>query len=211
MPLLPVLVGLIALTVASLVYLAARPGVTRSDGGKVFAFLLVFIGPALALYGGATAHLENSTTTTFCLSCHAMGPYGKSLAVDDGEYLAAQHFQNNRVPRDHACYTCHTDYAMFGGVRAKIRGLRHVMVNYFGTVPDTLRLYESYNNRECLHCHLGGRSFEGSSGHQGDEASLASMKSGKTSCMESGCHDVVHDVHEEGVTFWKPALEEVAK
>ena len=212
MPLLPVLIGLIGLTAASLIYLVAQPGVTRAPGGKALAFLLIFIAPTLALFGGATAHLENSKTTSFCLSCHAMAPYGKSLAVDDGEYLPAQHFQNNRVPRDHACYTCHTDYAMFGGVRAKIRGLRHVMVNYFGTVPDTIKLYEPFNNRECLHCHLGGRSFEGSAGHQGEDASLAEMKSGKVSCMESGCHDVAHNVHEAGdVAFWKPALNEVDK
>jgi hypothetical protein len=25
---------------------------------------------------------------------------------------------------------------------------------------DAIRLYDPYNNRECLHCHLGARSFE---------------------------------------------------
>jgi cytochrome c-type protein NapC len=210
MPLLPILLGLIGLTVVSLIVLIVKPEVTRGPGGKVFAFLLIFIAPALSLMGGATAHLENSKTTTFCLSCHAMAPYGKSLAVDDAEYVPAQHFQNGRVPRDHACYTCHTDYALFGGVRAKMRGLRHVMVTYFGTVPDTIKLYTPFNNRECLHCHLGSRSFESSAGHQSEEASLGDMKTGKVSCMTSGCHDVVHNVHEQAqVAFWKPALSEV--
>ena len=212
MPLLPVLLGLIGLTVVSLIYLIAKPDVTRTQGGKVLAFLLVFIAPSLALFGGATAHLENAKTTTFCLSCHAMEPYGKSLAVDDAEYIPAQHYQNHRVPSDHTCYTCHTDYAMFGGVRSKIRGMRHLAVNYFGGAPDTIKLYTPFNNRECLHCHLGARSFEASAGHQGEPTALADMKSGKTSCLESGCHDVAHNVHEQaGVTFWKPALDEVGK
>jgi len=210
LPLLPVLIGLIAITVVSLIFLAARPEMTRVPGGKAFAFLLIFVAPVLALFGGTTAHLEKSKSTQFCLSCHVMERYGKSLAVDDKEYLAAQHFQNNRVPREHACYTCHTDYAIFGGVRSKLRGLRHVMVNYFGTPPDTIKLYHPFNNRECLHCHLGSRSFEESSGHRTDESPMAAIKSGKVSCMESGCHDVVHNVQEQAdVTFWKPALEMV--
>jgi hypothetical protein len=41
---------------------------------------------------------------------------------------------------------------------------------------------------------------------------MAAIKSGKVSCMESGCHDVVHNVHEQAdVTFWKPALEMVKR
>jgi cytochrome c-type protein NapC len=199
-----VLLGLIAIAAALTAVLVARPGLIRTTEGKIFAFLALFVAPALALYGGATAHLERAKTTDFCLSCHVMAPYGKSLHVDDREYVPASHFQNNRVPRDHACYTCHTDYALFGGVRSKLRGLRHVLVNYSGTAPDTIRLYQPFNNRECLHCHLGARTFEETAAHQGDEVTLADLKSGKTSCMTSGCHDVVHDVRGlDRVTFWK--------
>src|SRR6058998_3634922 len=77
-----------------------------------------------------------------------------SSDLDDPSYIAAVHFQNNRVPRDRACYTCHTNYALFGGVRAKLHGARHVYVQYFSTIPapDKIRLYDPYNNRECLHC-----------------------------------------------------------
>jgi len=203
---LALLLGLIVVAAIPILFLWARPESTRSTEGKIVAFLVLFVAPALILYGGATAHLDRSKSTSFCLSCHAMTPYGRSLRVADTEYLAAAHFLNNRVPRDHACYTCHTDYVLFGGVKSKMRGLRHVMVNYFGTVPDTIRLYKPYNNRECLHCHLGSRSFEESSGHQGDDVSMADLKSGKTSCMTSGCHDVVHDVHRglKDSDLWHP-------
>lgn len=204
MSVFPFLVVWFVLTIASLLYLAMRPGVTSVPAGKAFAFLWIFVAPILGLFGGASAHLERSKSTEFCLSCHAMEPYGKSLLVDDEEYLPAHHFQNNRVPRDHACYTCHTDYVMFGEVRSKLRGLRHVFVNYFGTIPDTIHLYTPFNSRECLRCHRGSRSFEESSGHQGEDASLADIRAGRVSCLEAGCHDVAHNVHDlDGVTYWK--------
>ena len=212
MPLLPLLYALIGLAVVSLLFLAWKPDATRGPGGKAFAFLLIFLAPALAVFGGSSAHLEQSKTTDFCLSCHVMKPYGKSLAIDDEEYLPAQHYQNNRVPRDHACYTCHTNYVMFGGVKSKMRGLRHLWVNYFGSIPDTIHLYEPYNNRECLHCHLGSRSFERSSGHASEEAPLAAIKSGKVSCLESGCHDAAHGAHElADLEFYEPAIPKEAR
>jgi cytochrome c-type protein NapC len=205
MTLWPFLLGLIGLTILSLIYVAIRPSAIRAPGGTLLGIFIVFLGPALALYGGASAQFERSKSTSFCLSCHAMQPYGKSLLVDDKEFIPAQHFQNNRMPREHACYTCHTNYALFGGVRSKFRGLRHIFVNYFGTIPDTIKLYTPFNNRECLHCHLGGRPFEESQGHQSEDAPIADIKSGKISCVSAGCHDVVHNVHElEGEKFWTP-------
>jgi len=59
MPLLPVLVGLIAITAVSLIFLAARPEVTRVPGGKAFAFLLIFLAPKsqkFAVVGGTALH-----------------------------------------------------------------------------------------------------------------------------------------------------------
>jgi cytochrome c-type protein NapC len=116
------------------------------------------------------------------------------------------HFQNNRVPRDEACYTCHTDYAMFGGVRAKIRGLRHVYVQYLGTIPkpEDIKLYQPYNNRECLHCHEGARSFVDASAHKRTPEMLSQIKSNQLSCTGSKCHDTVHDVDTLADSkFWK--------
>ena len=134
-----------------------------------------------------------------------MESHGKSLYVDDPAYLAAAHFQNHRIPVDEACYTCHTNYALYGGVRAKLRGLRHIYIQYIGTPPDPdkIQLYSPYNNRECLHCHLGARSFESNPIHM---ALLDSIKSNATSCMTSGCHDTVHAVGTlDKAKFWSPA------
>jgi len=187
---------------------ALRVELTRVRGGKILAFLALFILPALAVWAEFSRQVDHAETTQFCLSCHVMTDYGRSLYVDDPSYIPAAHFQNNQVPRDHACYTCHTDYTMFGPLRSKIRGLRHLYIQYLGTVPkpEDIKLYTPYNNRECLHCHNGARTFEEASEHHKIPDLLAQTKSGKLSCISAKCHDTVHDIANlKGATFWKPA------
>jgi cytochrome c-type protein NapC len=201
-----IVIVLIAITVAIVLLIGFRAHWTRSREGKILTFLALFILPIAAVWGGFSEQMDRAESTQFCLSCHVMTDFGRSLYVDDPSYLPARHFQNNRVPRDRACYTCHTDYAMFGTVRAKLRGLRHLQVQYFGTIPkpDEINLYQPYNNRECLHCHLGARSFEEGSGHRKTPDLLPSVKSGQRSCLSSGCHDIVHDVGSlKDAVFWK--------
>jgi cytochrome c-type protein NapC len=185
--------------------LIARPAVTTTRGGKQVAFVIMFLLPLMAAAMGAAEQMQRTYQTRFCLSCHTMESYGRSLLVDDSTYLPAAHYQNGRIPRDQACYTCHTDYVLYGTVFAKIRGLRHVYVQYLGSATTPLHLYAPYNNRECLHCHEGARSFEESIVHTADPAVMAAIKSNETSCMSSGCHQTVHDVGSLGnVQFWEP-------
>ena len=186
---------------------ALRPELTRARGGKVLAFLSLFILPALAMWAETHEHLERSTSTQFCLSCHVMEDFGKSLRVDDRSYIPARHFQNNFVPRDHACFTCHTDYTLFGDYKAKWRGVHHVQVQYFGKIPkpEEIKLYTPYNNRECLHCHAGARAYEEASSHHKSPDVLARAASNQLSCVSSNCHDIVHDVGNlKDATFWTP-------
>lgn len=198
--------GLVVLSAACVLVLLVRPSVTRTALGRVFAFASLFLVPLFAMTLGVTDHVERSKTTEFCLSCHVMEPYGKSLLVDDRSPIPAVHFQNHLIPADKACYTCHKDYTMYGDVSAKLRGLRHVYVNYIGGVPRKIALYTPYNNRECLHCHLGARSFEEGATHTAEEGTLAKIKSNQLSCMSSGCHETTHDVANLGkAAFWKPA------
>jgi cytochrome c-type protein NapC len=140
---------LIILSVTLIGLLIIRPSLTAVPGGKIVAFIALFILPIAALALGSVVHLKEATSTGFCLSCHPMEAYGKSLRIDDPTFIPASHFQNNRIPRSEACYTCHTNYTMFGGVKAKLGGLRHLYIYYFKTVPAKLALYEPYNNREC--------------------------------------------------------------
>jgi nitrate/TMAO reductase-like tetraheme cytochrome c subunit len=192
---------LVLITIALIALLVLRPSLTTARGGRILAFLGFLVLPVLATAMGVSTHLEHSKSTEFCLSCHVMEPYGKSLQVDDASAVPAFHFQNNLVPPEKACFTCHTDYTLFGDVNAKLRGAKHAYVYYLGNVPKPgeIKLYEPYNNRECLHCHAGARSFEESDLHKEMRADLTT---GRTSCLE--CHDVGHEVADlEGKPLWK--------
>ncbi len=191
---------LFGLSAGLILLLVLRPALTANRNGKILAFVALFALPILCAFVGTSQQLERSKQTTFCLSCHIMEPYGRSLHVDDPKYIPAAHFQNHRIPTEQACYTCHEDYVLYGGIRAKWRGLHHVYVQYLGTPMNPIHLYVPYNNRECLHCHLGARSFEESPTHTALHDDLVSNK---MSCLTSGCHDTVHNVGSlDKVKFW---------
>ena len=196
---------LLAITIALIGVAIGAPRLTMGRAGKMLAFIALFVFPVAWSFLGAAEHMERSKQTSFCLSCHVMEPYGKSLHVDDSSYLAAAHFQNARIPRDHACYTCHTNYTIYGTAHDKLRGLRHAYRYYTSGPSNPIKLYEPFNNRECLHCHSGARSFEQGAIHNADTETMAAIKSNKMSCMTAGCHDVVHNVsHLNDVKFWSP-------
>jgi cytochrome c-type protein NapC len=184
-------VALFVLSAFVILLLVLRPALTANNNGKILAFVALFALPILCSFVGTSQEMERSKQTSFCLSCHIMEPYGRSLHVDDPKYIPAAHFQNHRIPTEQACYTCHEDYVLYGGLRAKWRGLHHVYVQYLGTPMNPIQLYVPYNNRECLHCHLGARSFESSPTHTALHADLVSNQ---MSCLTSGCHDTVHNV-----------------
>jgi hypothetical protein len=194
---------LLAITVTIVALVVVRPQITAARGGKILAFVGLFILPVFAGLLGFNNHVERSKQTKFCLTCHIMGPYGRSLYLEDAAYIPAAHFQNNRVPRDEACYTCHTDYTLYtGGVKAKFRGLHHIYAQYVGTPRQPVKLYHPFNNRECLHCHLGARSFEQGAAHG---AVMDDIKSNQLSCVSSGCHDMVHNVAQsDQAKYWSP-------
>ena len=200
------ILSLILFSAAVIIVLIVRPAITGTRGGKILAFVAMFCLPIFCGLLGVSREMGRSKSTAFCLSCHTMEDYGKSLYVDDPTHLPAAHFQNHRVPPDEACYSCHTSYAMFGGLKVKLYGLKHVAIYYLGTppAPENIKLYEPYNNRECLHCHLGAKSFEEGATHNADPATLPAIKSNQLSCISSGCHDIAHDLaHLKDAKFWK--------
>lgn len=189
---------LVLLIIALIAFVVLRPEMLAARGGKIMAFIALFALPGLATVAGFAVHMEHSKTTVFCLSCHVMEKYGQSLHFDDQSHVPAAHFQNARIDRDHACFTCHTTYTLFGDYKAKAKGLKHLYVNYLGTIPAKIQLYDSFQNRECLHCHSGARSFEEKSDHADIREDLATSA---TKCTE--CHGPVHDVeHLAGAKTW---------
>jgi nitrate/TMAO reductase-like tetraheme cytochrome c subunit len=198
--------AVIVLSIILVAVLVVNPGITATRGGKVLAFIAMIVFPLLAGGMGVTEHLAQSKSTEFCLSCHVMEDYGKSLKRDDRAYIPSVHYQNHLVPKDDACFTCHTDYTMYGDVNAKLRGLKHVYKYYLSTPSNPIKLYTPYNNRECLHCHLGARSFEEGATHNADPSTLAKVKSNDLGCTSTGCHNQIHEVKSlKDAKFWEPA------
>ena len=203
MPFLKEGLTLLALiTIGLIVVLTRHVDEPHGRAWKLLAFGALFVLPALLSGLGLAQHMEQSKSTEFCLSCHVMEPYGKSLLIDDSEYLPAQHFQNLRIPEKQACYTCHTQYAMFGDMKTKIGGLKHLWVYYVGTMPEKIELYQPYQNRECLHCHDEARSFAENEMHVDF---LGELRTGEASCLD--CHEFVHDAENlDDQTFWDPPV-----
>lgn len=194
---------LVLLTMALIALIALRPTLTRTPGGKALVFVAFFVFPLASMRAGLNIHFESTKQTSFCLSCHAMEPYGESLLLEDESYLPAAHFQNRRVDRKYACFTCHTQYTLFGDMKAKMNGLKHLWIYYTGQTPDKIELYNPYRNRECLYCHTGSRRFE-----ELHEYDMNELVSNEISCMD--CHGKAHDASTAaGAPKWNPSIHEM--
>ena len=167
--------------------------------GRVVLLVGLLALPVLLSAGNISYGFHQSSTTAFCLSCHEMRPHGKSLFVDNRQALAAVHYQNRFVDRETVCYSCHKDYAMFGDVKAKLNGLRHVWAHYIAGVPKKIELYQPYPNSNCLHCHDDMRRFVEGPAHK---PVLSALYAGTTSCLS--CHRIAHDMAKvDAGEFWQ--------
>ncbi len=193
--LLPVV--LIAITL--IVIIIFKPKLLKTLGGKIIAFLAFFIFPALVFLIGMNIHFENSKKIEFCNSCHVMEPWVKSMMIENSNYIPAVHYQNNLVPKEKACYTCHKTYTMFGDIEAKLSGIGHLFKYTFGLVPDKIEMSRPYNNRECLHCHDGARSFVENVLHT---SMIDDIKNNSISCID--CHNLLHEIEDlDNQEFWQ--------
>jgi cytochrome c-type protein NapC len=200
------LIGILICQIVLSIVLASifliRPSVTAGAAWRTLAFIGLCVLPAMCVVGGLNTHMQRSEQRQFCISCHDMVPYGKSLYVDDPSHIPAQHFQNHRVPADTACYACHGDYTIYGPLKDKMAGLTRIYMQYVSTPPNPITIPGGFKNGQCLHCHLGARSFEENPVHAAIRDSLISNQ---MSCLTSGCHDTAHDVANlSHVKFWKP-------
>jgi cytochrome c-type protein NapC len=187
-----------ALVIVGLAFFGTRP-LAASTAGRVA--LLVGLGalPLLVSVGGLAQGVAESSRTRFCLSCHEMQNHGKSMFVDSRHALAAVHYQNRLIDRDTICFSCHTDYGLFGDAHAKLNGLRHVLAHYVTGVPEKLALYKPYANANCLHCHDDARRFQEAPPHK---PIVDALYAGRTSCLD--CHRIVHDLDAvRANNFWQ--------
>lgn len=194
-----VIVVLCAAAVA--IYLWVRlPQLSAGHFGRVILLLAMFAMPIGLIQVGISKSINETKKMEFCTSCHEMEVYAISLHIDDPEYLPAVHYQNGLLPRETTCYTCHTDYTLYGDISAKFNGLKHMWVHFFGDVPGPgeLKTYTAYPNDNCLQCHQGARRFEKKSSHTTKGVTLEMLYSNQKSCVSSGCHDKIHDIKNLG-------------
>jgi cytochrome c-type protein NapC len=191
--LIGVMIALIVLTIVLAGVFLVRPSITAGATGKILAFIGLCVLPALCIGAGMSVHMQRSKQTSYCVSCHSMETHGKSLYLEDARYIPALHFQNHLVPSDQACYTCHTDYTMYGPLKDKLKGLLYLYKEYISSPPSTIHLLGKYSNLQCLHCHAGTRNFEE---HLKQMPPLVELTTNHMSCLSSGCHDMVHNASE---------------
>jgi len=184
-----ILIALIVVTIALAAVFLVRSSITAGATGKILAFVSLCALPALCIGVGMSFQNQRSKQTRFCISCHEL--QGASLHLLNPNYIPAHHFQDHLVPPDRACFTCHTDYAIYGPFRDKLKGLWNMGIQYMSTPPKTIHIPGGYNNLECLQCHAGSRDFEE---HLKSMAPIALLMTNKVSCIS--CHNLIHNVSE---------------
>ncbi|MGH7814407.1 MAG: NapC/NirT family cytochrome c [Candidatus Binataceae bacterium] len=158
-----------------------------SRGVKLLLFaVFVVIGPAAGALTG-TYSFVGAERFSFCASCHTMTPWVRDIEDPNSRSLAALHYRNHFIPHDQ-CYTCHVNYGFLGPIDAKIGGVRHVAVYYFGhPVPRKIKLYAPFPNRNCLGCHAGAAPFLRNPAHH---AVMGLIVADRMKCAV--CHEPIH-------------------
>ena len=183
-------IGLIAAAMALTAYtLIGRRGRLAEPHSKWMLFLGVAVLPVPAILLSTAVGMERSKSVAFCSSCHAMDPFIADLQDPESERLAAVHYKNRYIPKNQ-CYSCHTDYGMFGTLEAKTAGMRHVYKDITGNWSRPIEIHAPYRYRICLNCHAGAVGFEEL--HQ-DE--IRDVVDGNVIC--SDCHELAHPSREE--------------
>ncbi|MCC6765506.1 MAG: NapC/NirT family cytochrome c [Deltaproteobacteria bacterium] len=164
-------------------------GSDRMEPSSRLAMLIgfLFLSP-LAYVVNAGLAITGAKPVSFCASCHVMDGYVQDLQNPDSEHLASLHYQFRWI-NDHQCYTCHSDYGLFGDVQAKIAGLRHVWFNTTGGYELPLKIRGTYNNERCLFCHEPVKAYREVPEHEKNAAKIATSE---RSCIGGDCHVSPH-------------------
>ena len=173
------------LLIASVARSIRRSGLTATS--KELMFLSVGVVPLALVFFAYTYGMSASEKVDACASCHIMGPWVNDLRDPKSTTLAALHFKNRYIQEGH-CYTCHSDYGMFGTVHAKWEGLGHIARYSTGIYDLPIKIARPYPNWRCLNCHAGSQKFLDPAKHPKED--MADLMSGKTACID--CHGPAH-------------------
>jgi len=181
----------IALVLLNLVVLVlAWRRMRRADAvqpalGLLFMGLVVL--PVIVIFFGYSRGMAGMESVNACGGCHVMSAHVRDLRDPASESLAAVHYKNRYIRTDQ-CYTCHSDYGMFGTISAKMDGVRHIVHYLGGTYQVPLKIAHPYSNVRCLSCHADSQKFLKSAGHPAD--ALPQLMSGEVLCVS--CHAPAH-------------------
>ena len=180
---LSMVVAAAALIIYTLIF---RRQYLQEANSKWMLFLGICLLPAPVMFLSTAVGLEQSKNVQFCMSCHVMKPFTDDLMNPASKTLAAIHFKNRYIQREH-CYRCHTDYGILGTMDAKMQGLGHIWKAGTGSYTLPIKMTKPYNFGICLDCHAESAKFNKQAAHDGVVGEFAA---GKGNCLE--CHDSPH-------------------
>jgi cytochrome c-type protein NapC len=194
-PLSVVALGAAALAAALVLgFLLFRPRLSTAT--KVVLLFAIGVLPLTTAMTGNYAGFEATKARRFCGSCHVMTPYEDDSNDPHSTTLAARHARNDLFG-DENCYACHANYGMFGTVKTKLGGMRHVyeyVLHYHQLTLEEARerihIKEPFRNATCMHCHSTENPLWT---EVKDHASaLDRIRAGEVSCASAGCHGPSH-------------------
>lgn len=156
----------------------------------VLSLPVLFLLPVFGYALGNLQILEESKRVTFCGSCHeTMSPLVETLRADDST-LAGFHYQNGAVSHESACYQCHSGYGIWGGMSAKLAGVRHMLHTVTGAYDYPLSLDAPLDIDACLECHAEATPFRAVEDHH-DPDTQRMLVEREMGCT-GDCHPSAH-------------------
>ena len=175
-------------------FLVRKPELVRAT--KILMLFGIGVFPISAAFTGNLTGYQRTMDREFCGSCHTMEPYVADSNDLASMTLPAVHGRNALFGAQN-CYTCHSDYGMFGTVSTKLSGMRHVGEYYteYRSVPIDeflvgVKLYAPYPNSNCMHCH--STKTPQWQGVQEHASGAEFITGGELSCASAGCHGPAH-------------------
>lgn len=175
-------------------YLIRRPALNRAT--KIVLLFGIGLFPIATAMTANYADFEATKNRTFCGSCHVMKPYQDDSENPMSTSLASRHARNDQFGHEN-CYACHADYGMFGTVKTKLGGMRHVylyLTEYrtksLAEARETIHILHPFQNATCMRCHSTENPLWKD---VKDHASVIDrVRNGEVSCASEGCHGPAH-------------------